>query len=261
MDDRPIRIGMTTDVVYREEIDEWARRRMARLRSMDGWLSLAGRWELSDEATDLPIGTARLEGDAVVFRAAEGAGVTLPDGTPVGDARLRPDRDKLLEGRRVWEIVRTGGGVVMRVRDPDHPALTGTPDIPRYPVDARWRIVARVVPEAEAASLTYASGATVERKSPGRLEFDVDGARVSLSCAWEGKDRLFVLFGDATNGSETYGAGRFLYAAYTGGDTVELDFNRAFNPPCALTGFAVCPLVPPENRMPFRVDAGEKNPA
>ena len=77
----------------------------------------------------------------------------------------------------------------------------------------------------------------------------------------EDRRRLWLLFGDTTNKAETYAAGRFLYAPLPEQGHVILDFNRAFNPPCAFTPFASCPLPPPANRLPFAVTAGERRPA
>jgi uncharacterized protein (DUF1684 family) len=66
------------------------------------------------------------------------------------------------------------------------------------------------------------------------------------------------MFGDATNRTDSYPAGRFLYAEIPGNDEVVLDFNMAFNPPCAFTAFASCPVLPAGSRLPVRIAAGEK---
>ena len=71
-------------------------------------------------------------------------------------------------------------------------------------------------------------------------------------------EELFFIFRDQTSGKETYGAGRFLYADLPKGGKVVLDFNKAYNPPCAFTPYATCPLPPPQNRLPVRIEAGEK---
>ena len=69
--------------------------------------------------------------------------------------------------------------------------------------------------------------------------------------------QLFLIFADATSGKETYGAARFLYAEMPRDGRIVLDFNKAYNPPCAFTPYATCPLAPPENRLDLRVTAGE----
>src|SRR5207253_7975497 len=96
--------------------------------------------------------------------------------------------------------------------------------------------------------------------TPGALVFEVGGAAHRLDAFLEpGETDLFVVFGDLTNGKETYGGGRYLYTAPPDGrGTVVLDFNKAYNPPCVFTAHATCALPLPQNRLDLRVDAGEK---
>ena len=97
------------------------------------------------------------------------------------------------------------------------------------------------------------------KRVPGALVFDLDGQSYRLDAVLEtGEVDLFIIFADRTNGTETYGAGRFLYAAPPANGRTVLDFNKAYNPPCAFTPFATCPLPPRQNRLPVRVTAGEK---
>jgi uncharacterized protein (DUF1684 family) len=92
---------------------------------------------------------------------------------------------------------------------------------------------------------------------PGVAEFAINGKTVRLEPLLEDGE-LFFMFKDATTGKSTYAAGRFLYAALAKNGGVELDFNRAHNPPCAFTAFATCPLPPRQNTLPVAVEAGEK---
>jgi uncharacterized protein (DUF1684 family) len=95
--------------------------------------------------------------------------------------------------------------------------------------------------------------------SPGALVFEINGTEYRLDPVLEkGSKQLFVIFADITAGKETYGAGRYLYVDPPGADgRVIVDFNRAYNPPCAFTKFATCPLPPRQNRLAVRVEAGE----
>jgi len=96
-------------------------------------------------------------------------------------------------------------------------------------------------------------------KSPGAIVFEVEGKPFKLETIEEaGESDLFIIFKDATNGKETYGM-RYLYIPFpdANGRTF-IDFNRAYNPPCSFTDFATCPVPHPQNRLPFRVEAGEK---
>ena len=103
-------------------------------------------------------------------------------------------------------------------------------------------------------------GMEQELESPGALIFTKDGHEWRLDAVLEQPSarELFVMFADATSGHETYGAGRFLHVPLPSGDRVQLDFNKAYNPPCALNDFATCPLPPPQNRLKLSIAAGEK---
>ncbi len=103
-------------------------------------------------------------------------------------------------------------------------------------------------------------GQTVTMPCPGRAEFMLEGRLLHLDGALEEPDaaELFFIFRDATTGKETYGAGRFLYAELPKDGRIVLDFNKAYNPPCAFTPYATCPLPPPQNRLGVPIEAGEK---
>jgi len=95
---------------------------------------------------------------------------------------------------------------------------------------------------------------------PGRARFTFDGRELALEPTLEADGVLQFVFKDATAPRETYGGGRFLAARPPVSGRVVLDFNRAYNPPCAFTEFATCPLAQPENVLPVRIEAGEKAP-
>jgi uncharacterized protein (DUF1684 family) len=134
-----------------------------------------------------------------------------------------------------------------------------------WPYDAAARVVARFEAEEHAGS---PSGTEVAFRRIGWLHFRYQGQALSLGAHWiEGyAGGLFVPFRDATAGSETYGGGRYVLdtikSADLGSDvatgTVILDFNYAYHPSCAYDPRWVCPLAPPENRLPIAVRAGEK---
>jgi uncharacterized protein (DUF1684 family) len=131
-----------------------------------------------------------------------------------------------------------------------------------FPVNPKWILDAKYeahVPH-KMISIVNVLGMVEEMPSPGTLVFDVDGKTYRLAPVLEkGEKQWFIIFADATSGKETYGAGRYLYADPAGADgKVILDFNKSYNPPCAFTKFATCPLPPRQNRLPFRIEAGEK---
>jgi len=103
-------------------------------------------------------------------------------------------------------------------------------------------------------------GTQGDSPNPGAVEFERDGRTFRLEALGEPGGELFFVLADRTSGHGSYPAGRFLDAAWPGPDgKVVLDFNRAYNPPCAFTLFATCPLPPPENRLDLAITAGEKN--
>jgi len=274
-DTRPSDEEVAAEVrVYREA-------RLGRLTSPTGWLSLVAKAWLPEGASrigaasdaeiwlDLPdapphLGTVTRQGGEVTFVAAPGV-EAVARGARVDSLVLRsdaePSPDEVVVGPLRLELIRRGDDVALRVRDPDSPTRRAFAGVPAYQVDQRWWIDARFEPRPSPASvrLEDSDGRPQTYLSPGDAVFEVDGVtgRLQLLLESDGR-RLFVLFGDATNRDETYGAGRFLYAPLPVNGRVILDFNKAFNPPCAFTSFASCPMPPAQNRLPFRIPAGEK---
>ncbi len=124
-------------------------------------------------------------------------------------------------------------------------------------------MTARLEPydEPRRVAIPTVLGEDTSMLAPGRLRFELHGRELTLEPYRESPDdtSLFLIFRDTTSGDSTYGAGRFLYAEAPGPDgTTTLDFNLAYNPPCAFTPFATCPLPPPQNWLPVPIEAGEK---
>jgi uncharacterized protein (DUF1684 family) len=173
------------------------------------------------------------------------------------------------EGRNVvlrhgdlnWIVIRRGDQVALRLRDNASEGYRTFQGIDRYPTSAAWRLTARWVPHDKAVSVPNVLGTVSEVASPAALEFWVDGRRMALDIPGSAEHgRYMLVFADSTSGGETYGGGRYLWV--DGPDDqgrVVLDFNRAYNPPCVWTPFATCPLPTRDNRLPVRVEAGEKN--
>lgn len=264
---RPAPPAPPADPAFAAEWKAWHDRREERLRAPDGWLALAGlHWLKAGEnrVPGLP-GAFVVAAGQVTLRAAPGDGYRA-GGAPVTERVLRTDQqaetDEVTLGARKLVVIDRGGALAVRVWDAESPALRSFRGVPAYPPDPRWRIVARwePYPAPRKVSIPAAAGPAQEGEAPGRAVFTVDGAEVSLEPTGEGEALSFV-FRDATSKDETYGAGRFLVAEAPRDGTVVLDFNRAYNPPCAFTAFATCPLPRPENVLPVRITAGEKRPA
>ena len=212
------------------------------------------------------LGVMRREGDVLFFTPAPGVGAMIDDMPIEGEVALPADssgeavRVTFRGGKANFQVIERGGKFGLRVRDVEAPTLTGFTGIERYPVDAGWRYEARWVPHEEGRSIDIATVLNTIEPMPntGTIEFEREGKTHRLEVVDEGDGALFVIFADRTNAKETYGAGRFLYADPLDAEHVVIDFNKAYNPPCALNAFSTCPLPPPENRLDLAVTAGEK---
>lgn len=245
----------------------WRERRVARLREPEGWLALSGlRWldEGENRVEGLP-GTFVRRGAEVALRASAADGYHL-EGVPTAERVLRTDAgerpDRLRLASRTVAVIQRGDAVAVRIWDAERPERRAFRGIECFPFDPRWRVVARWEPfpaprEIEQPS---ASGPAQRALVPGRAHFTALGQPVSLEPTLEASGSLLFVFRDATAPRETYGAGRFLSARPPTGETLVLDFNRAYNPPCAFTPWATCPLPPRENVLSLRIEAGEKAP-
>jgi len=267
---------------YVKSIETWRAARVARLTAPDSWLTLVGRHLLApgantvgtapDNSIRLAVGPPYL---ATVTLAADRT-VTL---TPAPSALLEVDgvsahRPAALDwqgakptrvtfGTANFYVMSRGPELYLRVRDTEAATRAHFAGIDYFPIDPAWRIEATWVPfdPVKQVNITNMIGVTEPAPVPGKAVFTHAGHTVELLPVDEGGDNLFFILTDLTAGEETYEASRFLYAPKPkpGETKITLDFNRMQNPPCAFTAFATCPLPPKENRMPFRVTAGEKN--
>ncbi|MGK7295234.1 MAG: DUF1684 domain-containing protein [Candidatus Wenzhouxiangella sp. M2_3B_020] len=268
-----------TEEMFRERNVDWRERRLARLTEPYGWLSLIGLVML-DAGGELRIGAApgndvvvprgpdewgvlRVDatGRAAVFDALDPA-VTV-DGERVDSAMLRVDDGDgptRVEAAGIrMHLVDPGGRLGLRIRDPQAPTRTGFKGLDYFPLNREWRIDAEFVPHPDGKTIRLANvmGQLIDEPNPGRVRFRHDGETITLEAVRSG-DRLFFIFADRTSGRETYGLGRFLYADLPVNGRVILDFNQAYNPPCAFTAFTTCSLPPPGNRIDAAVRAGER---
>ena len=272
---------MTTED-HAARIAEWRAARDTRLRSPDGWLALVGlHWLVPGEnhlgahpanqvvlhGHEIPprIGSLWIEDGRV--RLVPHAGVeVLHAGRPVGETVLQDDTDEhptMLElGSLRFQVIRRGERLGLRVRDASAPALGQFAGLEHFPTDPSWRVAARFEPSPPGTTLEIVdvTGMRNREATPGTVAFDRGGAtwRIAALAGVEGS--LWLIFADATNGIETYGGGRFVYSEVPAADgSVIVDFNLAYNPPCAFSPYATCPLPPPQNRLNLRIEAGEMN--
>ena len=274
-DAHPASDAHVTSDAYAASIEEAHAARVARLRSATGWLSLVGKTFFGHGTTEVilpdggpPIGRVHLDASIVRFDAADGAEVTC-NGEHVGSRVLRTDRNgkagALLARGFVLEVMERGDTFALRIRD-TRELPRPFAGIDRYPVDASWKIDARLDAFAEPRTVDLdfegATGAVADAfVSPGWVVFERDGVEHRIEAVYEdaSRKRLFLLFRDATSGSESYGLGRFVYAPLPDeSGRLTIDFNLAMLPGCAFTVFATCPIPPKENRLTIPVRAGER---
>jgi len=267
-------------VAYQQDIDSWRATRLKNVAGADGWTTLVGLYwfqegknrfgsaadnELQLESPRLPAhaGTFTLDKGKVSFAAAKGADIQT-QGKPVTAMPLGTDADKdttvLTHGSLTFYAIQRGPRYGLRVKDSDADARVHFKGLEYYPLDQQWRFEARFEPYTAMKKVPIINilGMEEDMNSPGAVVFEVDGKEYRLDAVLEdGETDYFIMFGDPTNGKQTYGAGRFMYVKPPVDGKTILDFNKSYNPPCAFSHYATCPLPPTQNKLPFAITAGE----
>ena len=277
---------------YIESINEWHKLREAFLKSPKGWLNLEGLFWLhkgvntfgvsknndcvyenphpSDVFFPDHLGNFIFEGDSVMWESLDkymvkvnNQDMPLKSKVCIFNANgLSSDMSWIMSGASfTWTIIKREDKIGVRFRNLKSDNVSSFKGIAHFPINEKFKIKAFLQPPIETyLMISNVLGQQVASKNAGKLQFTYQGKPYSLDVIYEGEEQLFITFGDATSGATTYGAGRFIYIGKPDakGNTF-IDFNQAFNPPCAFTKFATCLLPPPQNRLPFAITAGEKN--
>lgn len=264
---------------YVKSIKQWHEERIARLKTETGWLNLVGLYWLQEgkntfgsakdndivfpEKAPAHIGTFILNDSSVTVKINPEVKVTTGS-RPVTDLKLKDDLSDsttVLSYKSLrWFIINRNGRYGVRLRDLDAPLVKEFKGIDTYPVNEKWKVEAKFepYPAPKVIEIPNIIGSFEKDTVAGRLVFNIDGKTYTLDPVSEGNE-FFIIFADETNGNETYGAGRFLYTDKPDSSgMVELDFNKAYNPPCAFTKYATCPLPPKDNYLHLKITAGEK---
>jgi uncharacterized protein (DUF1684 family) len=215
-------------------------------------------------STPATLGRFLLDGERVRFEPAPGARVLLKDQPVTAAVDLRDDRtresDELVVGevRLVVHVSGTRRGI--RVRDPNGPLARGFRGFTWFPIDARYRVVGRLIkdPAPQRFKVLNTYNDEDEYTSEGVVEFELLGQTLRLRPFTTRPKRFYFVFRDQSSGQETYETARFLYSDLRDDGTTVLDFNIAYNPPCAFNSYTTCPIPLRENRLPVKVLAGEK---
>ncbi len=267
---------------FRREEIEWREARHRAMKDSTSWLTIAGLFWLEEgentfgaaagndvrlpgDSSPPEAGVFILKNEEVTVELGRGVDATI-NGSAVRRKGMKPDSegdpDRLeMDGLRLWIIERSGRFAV-RLRDLDAPRYRNYHGLEFFPPRKDYRVTGRFVPFDSVKTVTVPTvvGTVTEMKSPGYVTFRLKGRKLRLDVFGGSRNtgEFFIIMRDKTSGEETYGGCRYLTAPVLDDGRVELNFNRAVNPPCAYTPYATCPLPPPENNLPVRVGAGEK---
>lgn len=276
------------DAQWRKEVDTWRAQREHELAAPDGWLTLVGlEWlkagvnsfgTAQDNAIKIRaqapphFGLLTVSGTTVQLLSPSG-GFPVDfqlDGKPAREGTLSADDAKpsTLTWRGLTMVVLPRGGrYALRIKDADSPTRTGFKGLHWYALDARFRVTAKWIPYStpHVEKIPTIINTTLDMPAPGLAEFTLDGKTLRLEPVFEGgeRDKLFFILRDQTSRTTTYEAARFLHTGLPSNGvgqpgTLTLDFNELYNPPCAYTPYATCPLPPEQNRLAVGIEAGEQ---
>jgi uncharacterized protein (DUF1684 family) len=260
-----------------QSFEKWKAEQIDDLKQ--NWLPLAGLYWLKpgvnsfgtapENAVVFPKGPAHagefiLDGKDVTIKPLPEAHATL-SGTPMTTAKLAPDvtgHASLVEmGPLRFHVIVRGERVGIRVKDLESASVTNFKGLIFYPLDLNYRVTATWEPSDGKKTIDVPNvlGDVTPVPVAGTVVFKIDGQEQRLTAlGGDPSNGLSFVFNDLTAKSDTYPGGRFLDSEPVVNGTVVLDFNRAYNPPCAVTPYATCPLAPKENRLAVAIPAGEK---
>ena len=273
--------AFSADPAYEKSIVEFRQRVETSLKSDTGWLTVAGLHWLrvgdtavgSDPKSDfvLPtgkapakLGTLHFDGKIVTLKPMPGVALQM-NGKPFSGGVLIDDgndrtADLITTGDLSMIVIERGGKYGIRLRDKSSKYRKEFTHRSWYPVKASYHVKGKFLPYAQPKKLrvpTVIDGVVEEHDSPGEIEFVLVGKTHKAQVLKAEDNQLWLIFRDQSSGKDTYPAGRFLYGILNKDNTVDFDFNKAYNPPCAFTPFATCPLPPRQNSLSVAVAAGE----
>ena len=274
------------DAPYASEIQAWRTKVEASLRRDNGWLTLAGRYEMKPGANKVGtapdndivlapglspphLGTLLVSDDKVVLKTAPGVEMFNERSDPIGfdERTLKTDmdrRDWVYLGRLSFHVIKrtdanNADRYILRVSDRDSDNRRNFAGRIWYDVKPSMKVDARFVPyKDKKVDIVNVLGEVSPEPLAGYLEFKLNGKMVRLDALSEPGEPLFVIFGDKSGEDDTYPSGRFLEVALPKNGKAVVDFNKAYNPPCAFSAYTTCPLPPPQNVLNVKVAAGER---
>jgi uncharacterized protein len=268
-------------LAYRRQIEAWRRDRERALAAPDGWLSLAGLFILqegehrvgSSADNDILLPQSAPAHLGILTFAQGKVSLTVNSEMPVfvkGEPVQHVDLADNPNGQPPTVVTvdsvsffvhKFGNDVAIRVKDSDHPAIQAFTGCKWFEIDPAYCVQGHLVRQGSLTAIPVVTSVKTEAEyqSIGAVEFVLQGQSLQLlASATRKPEELFMIFRDGTAGRQTYGAGRYLYANVDETGSVVLDFNKAYNPPCAFTPYATCSLPPRANVLSFPIEAGER---
>lgn len=263
---------------YKQEIEKWRTEHEVDLKKADGWLTVAGLFWLKEGTNTIGAGSSydvelpadfggkfgeiNFQNGAANLKVENNVQATSDDKN-ISSVELASDENGtptvIKNGAVSFYLIKREDRFGIRVKNENSPQRVNFKGLHWFPIDKKYKITAdfEKFDEPKEVLIPNVLGGNFKMKSPGILKFKIKGKEYTLQPVEE-EDHLFIIFRDLSSKTETYGAGRFLYAEKPVNGTVTLDFNKAENPPCAFTTFATCPLPPRQNRLEVEIKAGEK---
>ncbi|BBM87320.1 DUF1684 domain-containing protein [Candidatus Uabimicrobium amorphum] len=261
---------------YLTEIQAWQQQRIRSLKK--NWLSLVDLHWMNKENTTIGsgsdcdiivsqkrfpalIGTFVRKGDSVFFTPhAKNVTCDKENITTTTKVFQNDQTGNLAYKSLSWFVISRSGKLAIRVRDYENEDVAKLKKLPRFATNLQWKVTAKFLPYTPPKKIEIVNvlGMASEDEVPGKLVFEIAGKQHSLEPVKSGES-LFIMFKDTTTGHTTYSVGRYLYAKFPDENgNVVIDFNKAYNPPCAYTPYATCPMAPKQNHLPIAIEAGEK---
>ena len=272
-------IAAAPDASHRQDVEKWRAKHeadyrrefvaLAGLFSVKPGVNTAGSAAASDiklaKSAPATVGRFVLNGDRVRFEPQAGVKVTIKGAVLTAPVDLKHDEMKEgadeveVAGVALW-VHLSGERRTIRMRDEHGPVAKSFAGFHWFPIEEKYRVTARFLkdPAPKDAHIPNQLGDDTVYKTEGVVEFTLNGETIHLRPMTTRPNRFFFVFRDGTSGKETYETARFLYSDLRSDGTTVLDFNEAYNPPCAFNPFTTCPLPPQENRLKVRILAGEK---
>lgn len=267
----------SVDPAYQQSFDQWKNELVEDLKQE--WLPLAGLFWLKPgentfgtdpkNAVVFPKGPAHagsfnLQGKIITATFISDSHAVI-EGKPVATAELQPDapgKPTVVElGNLRFHAIVRGERVGIRLKDLDSDAARQYQGVQFFPLDMSYRVTATWLPSdgKQTIDVPNVLGDVTPTPVAGTAVFKINGQEMRLTdLGGDAAKGLFFVFSDPTSKTNTYPGGRFLKTGPVTNGTVVLDFNRAYNPPCAVTAYATCPLAPKENRLSVAVPAGQE---